>query len=285
VLQKQRVVADRGAVGLAQQPVPQLALEHDLGMRAQLGPQALENTTGPAEAEAAAAKLALDCQRVGRQIVPIRKRRLQPGEECLGARRVRLVPADFDQCALAQLIGEERGAVGGNPEETAPCLPLPLGQIIGQPGEYVPQFLAQITLELENDRAEQRVGAAMHLGQPHLVVDFVVSDAEPVTEDFGQMCADGLVARTGRKVRHDLGKMLLSPGADHEFEDLPAPPPDQGLSSCRPMRYKIWYGSASISPSARPLRRPQLGGRAPAAGFYRAHTRRADRHSHSRPTG
>ena len=71
----------------------------------------------------------------------------------------------------------------------APCLPFPFGQIIGQPGRHIGKLLAQVTLELENDRAEQCVGAAVDFGQPYLVVDLMISDAETVAQDIGDVAA------------------------------------------------------------------------------------------------
>jgi hypothetical protein len=74
------------------------------------------------------------------------------------------MPADLDERALAQFIGDEGGAVGRDAEKPAPGLPLPFAQIIGQPGRHIRELPAQIALELEHHRAEQCVGAAMDLG-------------------------------------------------------------------------------------------------------------------------
>ena len=71
MLQEQRVIADWGAVGLAQQPIPELALQHDLRMRAQLAPQALQHAAGATEAQAAPTEFALYGQRVREQIVAV----------------------------------------------------------------------------------------------------------------------------------------------------------------------------------------------------------------------
>ena len=73
--------------------------------------------------------------------------------------------------------------------------------------------MAQIALELEHDRAEQCVGAAVDLGQPDLVVDLVISDVESVAEDIGDVGAYCLMSRPIREVRDDFGKVLLPPGA------------------------------------------------------------------------
>jgi hypothetical protein len=73
--------------------------------------------------------------------------------------------------------------------------------------------LAQIALELEDDRAEQCVGATVDLGQPHLVIDLMISDAESLAQDIGDVSTHCLVPRPIRKVCDDLGKVLLPPGA------------------------------------------------------------------------
>jgi hypothetical protein len=199
VLQEQGVIADWRAVGLAQQPVPELAFQHDLGMRAQLVPQPFQHAAGATKAEAVATQLALHRQRVGEQIVPVGKGRLQPREQRLGARRIRLVPADLDKQTPTQFVSNESGAVGGDPKETAAGLPLALAQIIGEAGEYVALLQPQVALELEYDGAEQRVGAAMNFGQSDLVVNLVIIDIESVTEDIGdQMRTDSCPGRFAR---------------------------------------------------------------------------------------
>jgi hypothetical protein len=75
------------------------------------------------------------------------------------------VLADLDECSLSQFVGDEGGAVGRDPKKPAASLPLPFGQIIGQPGGRIAEFLAQIALELEHHRPEQCVGAAVDLRQ------------------------------------------------------------------------------------------------------------------------
>src|SRR5262249_42594335 len=64
VLQEQRIIADRCSIGLAQQPIPELPLQNHLRMSAKGGPEALQDATGTAEAEAASAELALDSERI-----------------------------------------------------------------------------------------------------------------------------------------------------------------------------------------------------------------------------
>jgi hypothetical protein len=55
MLQEQAVVADPRPVGLAQEAVPQLALDGDLGVRVQPRPQLLQADAGAAEGQALAA--------------------------------------------------------------------------------------------------------------------------------------------------------------------------------------------------------------------------------------
>ena len=55
----------------------------------------------------------------------------------------------------------------------------------------------------------------MNFGQPDFVVNLVIADAEPVTQDIGDQCAHRLVPRPICKVCDNLGKVLLSPRAEH----------------------------------------------------------------------
>jgi hypothetical protein len=219
------------AISLAQQPVPQLALQHHLGMRPQLGPKAFQHAARPPEAQAASTELALDGHRIGSQIVAIRERRLQPCQQRLRLRRIGRVPADLDERALAQFLGDEGGAVDRDAEKPAPGLPFPFGQIIRQPGKHIGEFLAQIALELEHHRAEQCVGAAVDLGQPHLMIDLMISDAEAVAQYIGEVGTHRLVPWPIREVRDDLGKVLLPPGAEHGGEHRAHDRPISRLSS------------------------------------------------------
>src|SRR5579862_7688099 len=118
MLEKKRIVAYRGAVGFPQQPVPQLPLQQYFRMRTQFGPQALQHAARPAEAQAVAAKLTLDGQRVGREIVAVRQGWFEPCEQRFRPCPVRLVPADLDKRALAQLVGDKGGAVGGDAKKS-----------------------------------------------------------------------------------------------------------------------------------------------------------------------
>jgi hypothetical protein len=130
VLQEQRIVADRGAIGFAQQPIPKLALQQHLGMRAQALPQLFQHASGTPEAEALAAQLAFDRQRVRGQVVAIGQRRFEPGQQRAGIGPIRRVPTDLHQGVVAQFVGDELGAVGGDADEAAGGLALALGEIV-----------------------------------------------------------------------------------------------------------------------------------------------------------
>jgi hypothetical protein len=52
-------------------------------------------------------------------------------------------------------------------------------------------------------------------GQPYFVVNLVIVDPEPITEDVGDKCAHRLVPRPIRKICDNLRKVLLSPRAEH----------------------------------------------------------------------
>ena len=80
VLQEERVAADRLAIDLAEQPVPELALERDLGMVAELVPQRREGGASVAEGEAVAAERALDGAGIGWEVVAVGERGFEPGE-------------------------------------------------------------------------------------------------------------------------------------------------------------------------------------------------------------
>ena len=55
----------------------------------------------------------------------------------------------------------------------------------------------------------------MDFRQSDLVVNLVIVDIEPVTEDIGDQGAHRLVPRPIREICDDLRKVPLSPGAEH----------------------------------------------------------------------
>jgi hypothetical protein len=90
--------------------------------------------------------------------------------------------ADFDETSASYLVGNELGAVGGDPDEAAPSLTFALGEIVGQPREDIAEFPPQIALELKDHRAEQRVGPTMYLGKPDFLIDRKVVGAKRVMQ-------------------------------------------------------------------------------------------------------
>jgi hypothetical protein len=131
---------------------------------AQSTPQLLEAGARAAENPAFAAESAPKSERVGRQLVAVGGRRLQPREERFRIIGVDLEPLDLDHCPVAQLECDEAGAVGPNPEVPAPGARLPFGKIVGQASQQVADLAAEIGLELEHRSAEKHIGTATHLG-------------------------------------------------------------------------------------------------------------------------
>lgn len=215
VLKEERVVADRGPVGLAQEPVPQAPLDRDLGVVAQALPERLEGGAGAGPGEALAAELAAHAQRLGRDVVTVGKRRLEPGEESVGRSRVGLVSADRDELAVAPLEGEEGRPVGGEAEIATAGPLLALGQIVGQAGLDVGPFPAQIALELDDRGAEQHVGPAADFGQADLVLDRGGVGAEGLPQQLLQQDPQPLVAGAAGEVADEVGKALAAPALVH----------------------------------------------------------------------
>jgi hypothetical protein len=144
VLEEQTVVAQRRAVGLAQETVPELALEGHLRVVAEGGPERLQVGPGAAEGEALAAEFALDRERLRRQVVPVGERGLQPGEQRLGVLGPDLVAADLGEGPVAQLERDEERAVGGDAEVAAAGLALALAQVARELGQHVAHLLAEV---------------------------------------------------------------------------------------------------------------------------------------------
>ena len=90
-------------------------------------------------------------------------------QQGIGRGGAHLVPAELDQGAVAQLVGDEGGAVGGDAEIAPAGLPLPLGEVVRQLRHNVAGLAAQIGLELKHGSTEEQVGAAMDLRQANLV--------------------------------------------------------------------------------------------------------------------
>lgn len=55
----------------------------------------------------------------------------------------------------------------------------------------------------------------MDFGQPYFVVNLMIVDIEPITENIRHQGAHRLVPRPIREICDDLRKVLLSPGAEH----------------------------------------------------------------------
>lgn len=180
MLQEQRVLAHALAVGLAQQPVPQLALEAHLRVRLQRRPERVQRQAGAAERHARAAERLRDGARLRREIRPLRQQRLQPSRQLAGAVRVRVVAGQLLQRPVAQGVGDEGRAVRRQPGDRARAA-RPGGrvrQVVGHPGEHVAFFPPQVALQLDDGGAPHRVDAAAVVEQIHLVGDLLVRRAE-----------------------------------------------------------------------------------------------------------
>ena len=180
VLQEQRIVADVLAIGFTQQPVPQLPLQPHLGMVAQFGPQRLQRHAAAAEDHAVATKglrhhawLRHEIRRVGEQ-------QFQPGQQLVPTLRVSGIPRQFPQRAVAQHIGDERGAVGCQPGHRTRTSgpPSGIGEVIRHAREHVVQFAPQVALQLDDRGAPHRVDAATAVQQIDLVTDFLIRRVE-----------------------------------------------------------------------------------------------------------
>ncbi len=215
VLQEQRIIADRGTINQAQQPVPQLALQRDLAVCRVPLPKRGQHSACPPERQAVAAEFALNNQGVRLQVVAIRQRGFEPGQQAIGVVRLGLVLTDFFQPARTQLIGDESCAIGGDAEILAPGLALPLEQIIRQPVQDVGQFVAKVALELEHGRAKQHIRPPVNFVHSDFVIDGEIICVESVAKDFCHVCSDLLVARTPGEGVHDVREMGTAPGDRH----------------------------------------------------------------------
>ena len=139
------------------------------------------------------------------------------------------MPGELDQGAVAQLVGDEGGAVGGDAEIAPAGLPLPLGEVVGQLRHHVAGLAAKIGLELEHGSPEEQVGAAADLRQADLVREGFIARSEAVAEKLGDLGADSLVPRPGREGAASSGRSFW-----RQSEYIIAPL--VALGSCRASR-------------------------------------------------
>jgi len=172
VLEKQGVAADVVAVDLAQQTVPQVALQPHFGMAADLGPQPLEFPMRAAEGKAVPAEGERDGDRCRHHLGDGRQQRLKPAQQPFGVLDLDLVAADPRQRAAIERVGKQRRTVGGKADGgTAGCAAAArVGQVVGHAGDDIALFAAKISLQLDDSGAPGHVDAAAIVDEVALVL-------------------------------------------------------------------------------------------------------------------
>src|SRR5579885_551306 len=205
----------RAASVLAMQSIPKLPLERDLRMGAQRLPELLQLEPGAAEGEALPPEFPAKDERLWKELIAVRERRLDPSEQRIRILRPNLMAADLDQCSAAELKGNKCRSVGSNAEITAACAALAFAQIVGQARLDIPHLAAQIRLEFEDRGAEQHIGAAADLGQSDFVIESRVSGPETMPQQLGKKGADILVPGSRTERRGEFREVGVAPERYH----------------------------------------------------------------------
>jgi len=136
-------------------------------------------------------------------------------EQRLGLRRIEGEAPEFDQIAAAQLVGDERRAVGGDAERWAAGVARDIGEIVRQAAAHVVELVAEVGLPLEDGTGEQRVDPPLHARAPVLLPQIGGGHAEAVPQDLGQMRAHGFMARPTRERSSQFREGVGAPGRGH----------------------------------------------------------------------
>ena len=216
VLQEQPVLADRRAIDLAQQRIPEVALELDLGLLLEPGPERGQPAFGAAEGQAVPAQFAGDGQRRGVEVLALGHRGLEPAEQGFGILRAGPVLADLDEDVVAQLEGQEGRAIGGDAEaKRAAGQAGALAQVVGQLCQNVGQFAPEVRFQFENGRGEEGIGAAADQRHAEFVVDGAHRPAQAIGDETGEPNPHVFMARPGRQLRNNAGQGVTTPSARH----------------------------------------------------------------------
>ena len=206
VLQEEVVGIDRRAVDDGEQVRPQPPLQFDLRQIAHGPPQGGEPGQRPPAGETFAAELEADDRRVREQVGAERDGRIEPDQQAARLDRVGPVAGQRRENALVHLIGQELGAVGGDADEPLAGFAFPLARIAAQPLLRVPPLAAQVALELEDGKSEQRIGTAAHLRQGPLEMNFAAAGTEAGDEQLVNQRPDLLVSGTARHFDGDFSE-------------------------------------------------------------------------------
>ncbi len=235
VLEEQRVAADVVAVDLAQQSIPQVALQPHFGMVADLGPEPLEFRVRAAEGEAVAAEGERYRDRRRHHLGNGGEQRLEPAQQPLGVIDIDVVASDRCESAAIQRVGEQRRPVGGKTDggPAGRAAAARVGQIIGHPGDHIALLAAKVALQLDDGGAPRHVDAPTVVDEVALVLQFAERGAEAFSQQFRDQAAQRLVSRPGGHRSDDVGQAISAPTVCH-FS-----PPARWLHRCRRMHESL----------------------------------------------
>lgn len=128
-----------------------------------------------------------------------------------------LVAADLGECAPVKRVGEQRRAVGGEPDcraagTTAAC---DLGEVIRHASQHVALLTTQVALQLDDGGAPGHVDAPAVVDEIALMLQFAERGAEALPQQFSHQTAQRLVSRPGRHRTDDVGQAISAPAVCH----------------------------------------------------------------------
>lgn len=215
VLEEKRVVADIGAVGHAQQTVPEIAFQRRLGAGGCRAPDRAEIAQRALIGDTLATELHADRLDVRWQPVLNRDHALEPAED-----RARLLDAWLEigsqllNRVFAEFVGAEGRAVGRDADEPLARGPLSFWQVAAELLEYRVRFPFEVALELEHGSPQKRVDPAPHLGNLLLEIDARGLRTQTIGQESMEKGADLFMARLRYQFGDDRLKGCVVHGAE-----------------------------------------------------------------------
>jgi hypothetical protein len=202
VLKEQGRSLDVGAVGNAQQAIPEVAFQIRLRIVFEVVPESLDLSDGSVIGDAVATKLTLNDD-VGRDLVIQSNDALQPAEQTARLTHLRPELPELVEPAVTDQVDAELRAVRRDAHEPLAGVPLALGKVAAELRLGVASFAGEIALDLEYGATEQGVDAPAHLWQGPLEINAGGVRAEPLGQQAVEQCPDLVVTRLGHEFGDD----------------------------------------------------------------------------------
>ena len=210
VLQEQFRRVDLGAIGDPQQPVPQLALQHDFGMTGEPGPHRAQFAHGPLIEHRFTAQFDPDARNIRLQFVLERDNAFKPAQELGRFLDIRDMRSQLDQrvACFRQFMHRECRAIGDDPDEILAGQIAAIFEITGKLG--FERFAPEIGLQFDHGAPEQGIDPPTNFERLMLERDVRRFCTEPIGQQLVEQPAHLLVSRTGQEFGDNFLKVALA---------------------------------------------------------------------------